>query len=153
MKGKDQDIFESDAAFISFGGSMLFGIGLTMLFLGLSCGFFGDWGFCNLNLISFPFIEAFFKPEFISINLPLGMVIIGIGLQLFSKTGWVISVFVMALLLVLFGSSSYLLISGVTHQGWDFPYIPQAALNTSISILLILSLVYMVTRQVRELYG
>lgn len=154
MKNNSRDIFASDVAFLSFGGAMLSGIGLVMLVVSLVCRLRGG-NLCELDLVSFPRLSGemhMLNQDFISINLPLGMLIIGIGIQLFTRLGWVVSMAILIIFALIFGMAMYAHQSDLLIMGRDYIYIESAILHFCFLMLTLASLFYLLSPQVRKLY-
>lgn len=155
MKNPNRDIFSSDMAFISFGAAMLTGIGLVMLVLGISCKLTGGGGICELELVGFPRLErelGLLSPDFISINLPLGMLIIGIGLQLFTRMGWVVSLIILLFFWMLFGTAIAAHWPNLKFEGFDYVFLQSAILQICFLLLVFGSILYLFSPNVRDIY-
>jgi hypothetical protein len=155
MKNNSRDIFASDVAFLSFGGAMLMGVGLVMVILALICRFGGGGVLCGLELVPFPRLSGelhLLNRDFISINLPLGLLIIGIGLQLFTRLGWVVSVAILFIFALIFGTAMYAHQAELMEMGRDYIYIKAAILHLCFLLLTLGSLFYLFTPSVRKLY-
>jgi hypothetical protein len=155
------DIFESDRSFIAFAGSVLAGIGLPMLILGLSCKVF-DWGYCHVTIMPLFGGLQEMRPDITNVILPMAMVIIGISVRLYSGFGWLITLFTLVMLNALFVRmgwwlkthlSDYLLMAAQRDgAGSDFPYIESLVMNFCLAVLTFVAIVYLILPAVRKLY-
>lgn len=155
MKNNSRDIFASDVAFLSFGGSMLSGIGLVMLILALVCRFGSGGGLCELDLVPFPRLSNelhLLSQDFISINLPLGLLIIGIGVQLFTRWGWIVSITILFIFALIFSTAIYAHQAEFFAMGRDYIFIKAAILHFCFMLLITSSILYLLSPQVRKLY-
>ncbi|MEM6262990.1 MAG: hypothetical protein AAGI38_10815 [Bacteroidota bacterium] len=151
QQASGSDIFESDEAFVSLAATALVVVGLVMLLWGLSCYLAPGLNICGYYLVSFPYL-ANLKPEFVSINLPLGTLIIGIGLQLYTRLGWIISMVLVFGMAALFGSSAVRLWAGWLGDPPNFYAFQELIVNTSFTFLCLIGLVFLLTSSVRKLY-
>ncbi len=155
MEKNNSDIFASDVAFLSFGGAMLTGIGLVMLILSLICTLGGGGTLCNLQLIPFPRLSGelnLLNQDFISINLPLGMLIVGIGLQLFTRLGWTVSLVILVIFALIFGMALFAHQAEWRQMGMEYIYIQAAILQSCFLLLIAGTIFYLLSPQVRKLY-
>jgi hypothetical protein len=155
MKNNSRDIFASDVAFLSFGGAMLTGIGMVMVILALVCRLGNGGSLCDLQLVPFPRLGSelrLLSQDFISINLPLGMLIIGIGLQLFTRLGWIVSIAILFIFALVFGMSVYAHQAELFDMGRDYIYLKAFTLHFCFLLLTMGSIFYLLSSQVRKLY-
>jgi hypothetical protein len=90
--------------------------------------------------------------EFIAINLPLGMLIIGIGLQLFTRIGWTISLLILLLFWMLLGTALSAHWPYLLGEGLDYPFIQSALLQLCFLLLIFGSIIYLFSPSVRHIY-
>lgn len=161
MEDQQLDIFESDIQFIEFSSSVLLGIGLVMLPIGLGCKIF-EWGLCDLQLLPLFGGETRFRSDLSAINLPLAMLILGIASRMYTRFGWIICNMLLVLLTGFFGFMAYFLrsswaeriaMSGPSElpQGGSL-YIESMILNGALAIFCLAGLIFLWMPSVRKLY-
>lgn len=155
-------INQQDQNFLDIISAILLGAGLVMLLLGLSCKVI-SWSYCSWQLLPVFGRDIRFPEDITSINLPLAMLVIGLGIRLFSPYGWwIITILLMVLLtffgfLVVFHLENWPFIetaNGDWHR-MSFLKIPHGdALLTSClcELILLCSFFYWWTPQVRAFY-
>ncbi|MFK7970990.1 MAG: hypothetical protein AB8F95_11510 [Bacteroidia bacterium] len=149
---KSPDILRTDIGFLEFAGSLLFGLGIISLVFRLLCGLFAVKGLCLPGFFPFPVLEYYFKPGFFAYVLPLSMVILGIGLGMFSRTGWFAAQFILLFYLVFFGFSVVILGQGWANMGSDFPYSLAFVLHFVIAAWALIFILYLALTSTRQLY-
>ena len=161
METKPTDIFESDQLFIGWASLTLLVIGMlglaSMLFCKLT-----TFGWCDSTWI--PLFGGFqiFQNELATVNLPLAMIILGIGLRLPTGFGWTTCVLLLTLLCTLFGFLSYWLLSKLdSYQAkiasneilpQDYPILESIVVDVFFVGLCVLGLIYLSQTSVRRLY-
>lgn len=102
----DQDQYSSlsspDHKFLDTVSAILLGVGLVMLILGLSCKVF-SWSYCSWQLVPVFGGDIRFPADISAVNLPLALLVIGLGIRLFSSYGWWIITILLMVLLTFFG--------------------------------------------------
>lgn len=93
---------DSDQTFLETSSAILLGVGLVMLILGLSCKVF-SWSYCSWQLVPVFGGDIRFPDDIASINLPLALLVIGLGIRLYSPYGWWIITILLMVLLTFFG--------------------------------------------------
>lgn len=91
-----------DQNFLETSSAILLGVGLVMLMLGLSCKVF-SWSYCSWELVPVFGGDMRFPDDIASINLPLALLVIGLGIRLYSPYGWWIITILLMVLLTFFG--------------------------------------------------
>lgn len=91
-----------DQTFLETVSAVLLGVGLVMLVLGLSCKVF-SWSYCSWQLVPVFGGDMRFPDDIASINLPLALLVIGLGIRLYSPYGWWIITILLMVLLTFFG--------------------------------------------------
>lgn len=91
-----------DKRFLEMVSSMMTVFGLIFLVLGLSCKVF-DWGYCGLELFPVFGRDFRFPIDITMLNLPMAMIVIGIGIRLRSPYGWWVITIILMSLLTFFG--------------------------------------------------
>ena len=155
------DIFNSNELFIQRASMMAIVVGIMGLAGTFGCRFFG-WGICEQNLV--PIFGDFdgFREELARINLPLALVILGIGLRLYSRFGWLTCSALLLFMGLGFTYISYLMwakyfeFSRVLAQT-TFNQVPHAILesifvDTILALLCWGGFVFLMTPSVRRLY-
>ena len=162
IDGQSPELLSKDQRFLEIVSAMMTVFGLIFLFLGLSCKVL-DWAYCNLEL--FPVFGGDFRfPQDITmLNLPMALIVVGIGIRLRSPYGWwVITIILMALLtffgfLVSFHWGNWPL-EEITLGTWErvsMSVFPQsdAFLTCLISLMLILAgFFYWISPAIRDTY-
>lgn len=161
MEGSSRDIFESDYHFLQFSSTILVVVGLVFLLLGLSCKIV-YWGYCDWKLVSIFAYDTALWTDFVSINLPLAILIIGVSLKLFSRFGWVFSVFMLSLLFCFFSFLSSMMILGLKRQWLALSnsgasiqvasFWESLILDTSFSLLCMAGVIFLFSKSVRRQY-
>jgi hypothetical protein len=160
MDDFSEDIFSSDRQFIEFAGSVLIGLGLPLLLLGLSCKLF-EWGYCEVRLVAFFSENHRFTAvrDALSVNLPLAMLLMGGSLKLYSRAGWIITVLILMMISVFFGSLSLmtaqvLSMDPVVYRRGLFSsdYWEPMVVDAALCILGCVALLYLFLPDVRKLY-
>lgn len=134
---------------------MLLGIGLVMFGLGLICQLKPDWGLCLVELVPFPNpVQGgqLVSDAFIRVNLPLGMVIIGIGLQLYSKMGWITSVAILFAFWIVFGVSVVLHWPHFMAEGMDYFFVKAVILHLVFMGLILGGIMLLFSPGIRRMY-
>jgi len=103
-----------DKTFLETVSAVLLGIGLVMLILGLSCKVL-TWSYCSWQIVPIFGGDLRFSGDITAINLPLALLVIGLGIRLYSPYGWWIITILMMVLLTFFG------FLGAFHFG-NWPY-------------------------------
>lgn len=156
-------IFESDRVFIGWTSIILLVLGLTSLILVLSCRMFDfSSDLCSATWV--PLFGGFqiFSNDLASVNLPLAMLILGIGLRLPTGFGWATCMVILALLTFLFTFMGIWLFrrlddyyeSIASNQIFpqDHPVIEGIVMNAGLGILCFLGMVYLLMPTVRNMY-
>ncbi|RMG59807.1 MAG: hypothetical protein D6722_21745 [Bacteroidetes bacterium] len=155
------DIFDSDQAFIQAASRVLLLVGGIVLSLVLLCKVFG-LGLCDLQWV--PIFGGFdvFREDLAAVNLPLAMIIIGVGLRLHSGFGWSTCIILLWVLASLFGFMCFWLygqldlyyfqVAGKQIQAADYPILESIAVNAGLAILCLLAIIYLMLPSVRRLY-
>ena len=161
MAAQSSDIFESDSLFIEFASSVLLGIGLVMLPLGVSCKII-DWGFCDLQIVPLFAGQSQFRADLSSINLPLAMIILGFAARLYTRFGWTICVLLLGLLTTFFSFMVYYLklrLDKLYDESpladsavGQFSFIESMILNGGFALLCLIAIIYMFLPGVLKLY-
>ncbi|GAB4420726.1 MAG: hypothetical protein OHK0039_34660 [Bacteroidia bacterium] len=161
MEERKPDIFESDQAFIRFVSTLLLLLGSASLVLVLLCKVF-HWGLCEVRWVPLFGGYDIFSEDLAAINLPLAILIIGIGLRLPTGFGWSTCVVLLWILMSLFGFISYWLSTELSDYyariadnqlfAADYPILESIAVNAGLAILCFLGLIYLLQPPVRRLY-
>lgn len=161
MAAKSTDIFESDEAFLETASVVLLVLGISALVFVLLCKGF-HWGFCDLKWV--PLFGGFdlFRADLAAINLPLALLILGIGLRLQTGFGWSTCVILLWALASIFSFMAYWLwgqlgeyyqqLEGQQIVAKDYPIVESIAVNVGFSILSLLGIIYLMLPSVRKLY-
>ena len=96
------DRFKALFQFLGVASSALIGTGIVMLLLGLSCKLV-VWGYCSLELVPLFGRDPRLPQEIPMINLPLAMMVLGLGIRLYSPYGWWIITILLMVLTTFFG--------------------------------------------------
>lgn len=97
-----QDQLSPDLRFLETASALLLGVGLVMLVLGLSCKVY-QWSYCSWQFVPVFGGDMRFSDDIASINLPLALLVIGLGIKLYSPYGWWVITILLMVLLMLFG--------------------------------------------------
>jgi hypothetical protein len=154
-------MFSSDQRFVAAASGFLLIVGGGMLAVVLICRIF-DWEIYASNWI--PLFGGFdvFREDLAAINLPLAMVILGIGLRLNTLFGWLTCVGLLSLLTVGFTALAIRLrqeLEAYWQQATaqpalvgDHPVIESVVVNFSLAFLCALLLLYLLIPRVRQMY-
>jgi|GEM_PF-2952496 len=155
------DIFASNHAFIEFVSTLLVGLGSFALFLTAAC-YFTDFYFCGLEFLSLFGDLQEGNEVLMSVNLPLTMVVIGVGLRLYSFFGWLVSFLLTSVLCFFFGSLTCILSFSLYKSLLRFeaggpavllfPNIESIITNAGLGLICLLGAVYLCLPSVRQLY-
>jgi len=163
LKPSDQvaDIFESDEAFIRFASSVALIMGGLVLLGVLLCKLLG-WNLCLLDWVPVLGGLDIFRGELLAINFPLALLILGIGMRLFTGFGWTTCVLLLWVLLGGFLAMAYVLNS---YRDWyfeqianeqiyaaDYPLLESIVVNLSLALFCLLAIWYLMHPAVRKLY-
>lgn len=161
MEDQSRDIFESDQAFIEVASIVLLVVGLISLTFVLLCKFFG-WGVCDLKWV--PLFGGFNlgRADLLAINLPLALLILGIGIRLYTGFGWTTSLLLLLILSISFGSIAWKLISSYGEYTerinaneilpQDYPIVESIAVNLVFGTVCLLGIVFLSLPSVRKIY-
>ncbi|MCB0847116.1 MAG: hypothetical protein KDE26_27885 [Bacteroidetes bacterium] len=161
MEDQSPDIFESDQAFVGVVSTILLAIGLFSLTLVLLCKAF-QWGFCDLEWV--PLFGGFElgRADLLAINLPLAMLILGIGLRLNTAFGWATCLILLWILTGSFGAIAWKLYQNLDEfhlrvveneiLPQNYPIVESITVNIGFAILCVLGIIYLLTPSVRKLY-
>ncbi|MDP5169313.1 MAG: hypothetical protein NWR72_03650 [Bacteroidia bacterium] len=152
----------SDSIFLKVASASLLGIGAVLLLLGFSCKVWG-WGYCSMEILPILGSDPRFLPDITMINLPLAMLVIGLGIRLFSPYGWWVVTILLMVLLVLF---AFLSIFHWERWPWEemsdgswvkvsllaMPYADSLFTCLLISLILMVAILYWWDPHVRMLY-
>jgi hypothetical protein len=154
-------MFSSDQRFVAAASGFLLVIGGGMLGVVLICRIF-DWPIYANHWI--PLFGGFdvFREDLAAINLPLAMVIIGIGLRLHTLFGWLTCVGLLTLLTAGFTALAVRLRQELEaywqqtttqpHLASEHPVLESIAVNIGLAILCFLLLLYLIMPRVRGMY-
>lgn len=161
MGVRGTDIFSSDQRFLAATSTFMIAIGLGGLLLVLLCRVVG-MGVCNLDWV--PLFGGYdeFRADLAAINLPLALLIMGIGLRLYTPFGWITC----QLLLLLLGTGFSLLawhlngrlasywqeVETQAYSGGQHPVIESIVVNTALAILAIVLFLYLLLPGPRKLF-
>lgn len=161
MEDQTPDIFESDKAFIEVSSRVLLILGLSVLLLVLACKLL-NLGICHLRWV--PLFGGFdvFREDLAAVNLPLAMVIIGVGLRLYTGFGWSTCIILLWVLTGLFSFMTYWLttqldayyaqIAAEQISAADYPILESIAVNCGLALLCLFAIFYLMLPSVRRLY-
>lgn len=163
METQPKGIFESDRMFIGWASVLLLIVGIFSLILILSCRFFGSsWGLCEATWVPLFGGYQLFSEDLASINLPLAMLILGIGLRLPTGFGWSTCMIILSLLGFLFFfmgiwlirilDEHYLRIASNQIFPEDYPVTESIFTNFGLGIMCLIGIVYLLLPSVRKLY-
>lgn len=148
----ERDILKSDPDFLEFMGSLLFGLGGFMLVMQLLCALTGMAAFCWENYFPAPYLSDILQPTFFRILLPLSMVILGIGLGMFSKIGWMAAQFILFFYVAFFGYSLIILGFWWRFYGTGFSDKLAFVLHMCIFLWSCICVLYLFFSRIRLLY-
>lgn len=161
MHPQESDMFASDQRFVAVASSFLLILGGGLLALVLLCRLVG-WDLYANDWI--PLFGGFdvFREDLAAINLPLAMVILGIGLRLYTPFGWLTCVGLLTLLTVGFSALTWRLRQELDTY-WqqaaqqpdlvrDHPLLESIAVNLGLAFLCALLWVYLWFPRVRRMF-
>lgn len=158
---RDLKIFRSDREFILFFANILLFGGFFSLFVALFCRIL-HLEICRELLV--PMFGGFdvIRHELALFNLPLAMIIIGIGLRLFSPFGWFTCLALGSVLALSFGYLAFLLgnnldifVGRVAQNTFSFsehPVIESMFVNGLLALICSLFVIYLALNSTRSLY-
>jgi hypothetical protein len=161
MADQSPDIFESDQAFVGVVSTILLVTGVFSLAMILFCKVFA-WGFCDMKWI--PLFGGFDlgRSDLLAINLPLAMLILGIGLRLYTVFGWATCLILLWILAGSFSAIAWKLYQNLDELALriaqneinpeNYPITESIIVNISFGILCVLGIFYLLTPSVRKLY-
>ncbi|MDX2250405.1 MAG: hypothetical protein SF052_26725 [Bacteroidia bacterium] len=161
MEDQSQDIFESDHAFIEVVSTVLLAIGIFSLSFVLLCKAF-LWNICDLKWV--PLFGGFElgRADLLAINLPLALLILGIGLRLYTGFGWVTCLTLMTILMGSFSAIAWKLIENWDEYArkvmekeilpQDYPILESIVVNIAFAIVCFLGVSYLLMPSVRRIY-
>jgi len=161
MHAREPDMFSSDQRFVAAASGFLLILGGSMLAIVLICRIF-DWEIYANQWI--PLFGGFdvFREDLAAINLPLAMVILGIGLRLHTLFGWLTCVGLLTLLTAGFTALAVRLrqeLEAYWQQATtqpnlasEHPVLESITVNIGLAILCLLLLVYLLIPRVRRMY-
>lgn len=149
---KSQDILKTDVGFLEFAGSLLFGLGLISLIMKLLCGLFALRWLCLPGFFPLPNLEHIFSHEFLAYAMPLSMVILGIGIGMFNRTGWFSAQFICIFYICFFGFSVALMGLQWSRFGDGFSHQVAFLLHLAILMWSMILMFYLFTSQTRQHY-
>ncbi|MEM7656396.1 MAG: hypothetical protein AAF399_09730 [Bacteroidota bacterium] len=156
-----KDIFDSDQLFIGWASFLLLLCGLLGMTVMLLCRL-TNLGICESTWI--PLFGGFqvFRTELATVNLPLALIILGIGLRLPTGFGWTTCVLLLSVLGGLFGFLSYWLwrqyavfqsqVAENQILPQDYPIFESMAVNIGFAILCLAGVWYLFLPNVRRMY-
>lgn len=160
------NIFASDRAFIEYAASWLSGIGLVFLLLGVSCQF-ASWGYCSVRLVPLFGGLGAFRPGFSTLALPMALLVVGLGLRVYSYYGWMFTLMLIGCFNTLFLSLAYILWErlrlaqqslAITQQAGvslaqDISHYKESIfINLSFAILCTFAMIFLCLPSVRKVY-
>lgn len=161
MAAKQPDMFSSDPHFVMAVSGFLLVSGGGMLIFVLLCRLIG-LDVCSLDWI--PLFGGFdvFREDLAAINLPLAMLILGIGLRLFTPFGWITCTVLLGILTTGFCILAYRL-SQELDAYWqsaieqpslvqDHPLVESIITNLGLALLSLLLTIYLLSPNVRRLF-
>jgi len=161
MTAQEPDMFSSDLVFLRVVSGTLIAVGaggLLVVFGGQLLGL--DW-------TTWDWVPMFggydiYRRELAAINLPLAMLILGIGLRLYTPFGWATCMVLLVLLLAGFGLLSWRLshelggywqmVAETPEVARQYPLVESIAVNLSLAVLVLAFIIYLLLPQVRRLF-
>ncbi|MEZ4826743.1 MAG: hypothetical protein R3C61_10695 [Bacteroidia bacterium] len=161
MRDNSRDIFESDQAFIETMSAVMLFTGIFSLSFVLLCKGFG-WGICDLKWV--PLFGGFElgRADLLEINLPLALLILGIGFRLYTGFGWATCLILLSVLAGSFIAIAWKLIGSwdeytqkvLAHEilPQDYPLLESIVVNIVFAIVCLLGVIYLLLPAVRNIY-
>jgi hypothetical protein len=161
MHAQEPDIFSSDQRFVAATSGFLLLVGGVMLGLVLLWRLFGWELYANDWVPLFGGFDLF-REDLAAINLPLAMIILGVGLRLYTPFGWLTCVMLLSLLCVGFSALAWRLrqeLEAYWQQAIQQPQLAQEhplfesiATNIGLAFLCALLLTYLWFPRVRSMF-
>lgn len=161
MAAKTPDMFHSDHVFLRVAsGTLAILGGISLLFI-LGCRLLGAEG-CQLDWV--PLFGGFdvFRRDLASINLPLAMLILGIGLRLYTPFGWTTSALLLLLLCTGFCllawrlsqelDTYWAMAAAQPEQAIEHPVMESIAVNLGLALFCLIFFIYLWLPKVRKLF-
>ncbi len=153
---------DENQRFLNVWSGLLQGGGLVLLLFGLSCKLF-SWGYCSTEILPLFGRDPRFVDDISLINIPLAMVVLGMGIRVYSPYGWWMVTTLIAVMICFFGFLvwfhviSWPFIEIVPGQWEHIPFLAHpdadAIATTSLtSLLLVASLLYWFSPDIRQRY-
>ncbi|MEO0897048.1 MAG: hypothetical protein AAFY71_11655 [Bacteroidota bacterium] len=161
VEENNKDFFESDRQFVLTLSTYLLVGGLIVLLVSLIGRFLLPAVFDGNFLPVFGGFQVFRK-ELTMFNLPMAMMILGIGLRLFTFFGWLTCVVISTILSIGFGYLAFLLYTsletliGRANQSSfsfeEYPVIEAISIDVMLALIFAVFLLYMILPSTRKLY-
>ncbi len=161
MPAKQPDMFHSDHVFLRVTSAGLIVLGLSALVITLVARLAG-LGQGPLDLL--PIFGGYdvFRRDLATINLPLALLILGIGLRLYTPFGWITSTVLLAGMMLGFSllawrlgqevPSYYELAAAHPSQALEHPVLESIAVNIGLTMFCLVFFVYLWLPKVRRLF-
>lgn len=156
------DVFDSDNRFLAVVSALLLIGGVVALLVSLICKVMG-LGYCLLDWIPMMGGYDIFRRDLAAINIPLAMIILSIGLRLFTGFGWTTCMILLLLGTGVFSGLAYWL--GTQQLGaylalieanqifaGDYPVMESFAIDALLAILCLGMAVFLMQGKIRRLY-
>ncbi|MEZ4774681.1 MAG: hypothetical protein R3D00_15960 [Bacteroidia bacterium] len=161
MDDQPRDIFESDHAFIEVMSTALLLTGIVSLLFVLMCKVL-HWNVCDLKWI--PLFGGFElgRADLLAINLPLALLILGIGLRLYTGFGWATCLILLTILAGSFSAIAWKLVGSWDEYTrkvmereilpQDYPLLESIVVNIVFAIVCFLGVTFLLLPSVRKIY-